>query len=116
MIKYIVTTNSNLIILDTETQNVVTQDNQSFNIDWLWVAEEDGMLNDQKVTAGDIILSMYPVNRNIDYTLREVFVIKDEKLKDYYRRLIEFHKEKNKLKPCEECEKGCYSDSICSHQ
>lgn len=92
MIKYIVTTNSNLIRFNTETQDITLQDNQSFGIDWLWVAEEDGIINDQEVKIGDIILSMYSVEINSNIHNREIFVIKDEKLKDYYKRVIEFNK------------------------
>lgn len=112
MIKYIVTTNSNLIKFNTETQDITFQNNQSFNIDWLWVAEEDGITNDQEVKVGDIILSMYPIDRKTENATREIFIIKDEKLKDYYKRLIEFDKERF-AKRCEECEKRYY-DSSCS--
>lgn len=112
MIKYIVTTNSNLIKFNTETQDIMFQDNQSFAIDWLWIAKDTGTINDQEVEVGDIILSMYPVDRSIDNRKREVFVIKDEKLKDYYKRLIEFQ-DAQRLKQCEECEAKCCSDSLC---
>lgn len=112
MIKYIVTANSNLIKFNTETQDITTQNNTSFGIDWMWIAEDDGTVNDQEVNAGDIILSMYSIDRTMDITSREVFVIKDEKLKDYYKRLIEF-RDAQRLKQCEECEPKCCSDSPC---
>lgn len=112
MIKYIVTTNSNLIKFNTETQDITTQNNISFGIDWMWIAEDDGTVNDQEVNAGDIILSMYSIDRTMDITSREVFVIKDEKLKDYYKRLIEFQ-DAQRLKQRVECEAKCCSDSPC---
>lgn len=113
MIKYIVTpNNSTLLKFNTETQDIAMQYNQPFGIDWLWIAEENGVLNDLEVNAGDIILSMYPINRTMDNTPREVFIIKDEKLKDYYRRRIEFQ-DAQRLKQCEECERPCCSDTTC---
>lgn len=112
MIKYIVTTNSNLIKFNTETQDITTQENQFFGADWLWIAKENGVLNDLEVNAGDIILSMYPIDRTKNNTSREVFVIKDEKLKDYYKRLIEFQ-DAQRLKQYEECEAKCCNDCTC---
>lgn len=112
MIKYIVTTNSNLIKFNTETQDITMQQNQSFGVDWLWIAKENGVLNDLEVNAGDIILSMYSIDRNVRHDEREVFVIKDEKLKDYYKRLIEFQ-DARRLKQREECEANCCDDSPC---
>lgn len=113
MIKYIVTTNSKLIKFNTETQDVELQDNQSFRIYWLWVVKEDGIVNNQEVNTGDIILLMYPIDPTaVSDHYREVFVIKDEKLKDYYKRYIEFHEFQNAehLKRCDECENCCCSD------
>ncbi len=112
MIKYIVTTNSNLIKFNTETQDITTQENQSFGIDWLWIVKENGVLNDLEVNAGDIILSMYPIDRTMDNISREVFIIKDEKLKDYYKRRIEFQ-DAQRLKQYAECEDKCCSDIAC---
>lgn len=112
MIKYIVTTKGSLFKFNTETQDITLQQNQSVGVDWLWIAKENGMLNDLEVNAGDIILSMYPIDRILDNTPREVFIIKDEKLKDYYKRLIEFQ-DAQRLKRCEECKPIDYSDSTC---
>lgn len=112
MIKYIVATNSNLIKFNTETQDITTQNNISFGIDWIWIAEDDGTVNNQEVNAGDIILSMYSTDRNARCDEREVFVIKDEKLKDYYKRLIE-SQDARRLKQREECGAECCSDSPC---
>ena len=113
MIKYIVTTNSKLIKFNTETQDVELQDNQSFRIDWLWIVKEDGIINNQEVNIGDIILSMYPIDRTaVSGNYREVIIIKDEKLKDYYKRFIEFQ-DAQQLKQYEECEVECCGDSPC---
>lgn len=113
MIKYIVTTNSKLIKFNTETQDIEIQDNQLLRIDWLWVVKEDGIVNNQEVNTGDIILSMYPIDRTaVSDGYREVFIIKDEKLKDYYKRLIEFQ-DAQQLKQCEGCEVKCCGDSPC---
>lgn len=112
MIKYIVTTNCNLIKFNTETQDITTQENQHFGLDWLWIAKENGVLNDLEVNAGDIILSMYPIDRTTNNISREVFVIKDEKLKDYYKRRMEFQ-DAQRLKQCAECEAECCDNSLC---
>lgn len=112
MVKYIVTTNSNLIKFNTETQDITMQENQSFGVDWLWIVKENGVLNDLEVNAGDIILSMYPIDRTMDNISREVFIIKDEKLKDYYKRRIEFQ-DAQRLKRYEECEDKCCSNIAC---
>lgn len=112
MIKYIVTPNRNLIKFNTETQDITMQENQSSGIDWLWIAKENGVLNDIEVNAGDIILSMYPINITMDNPSQEVFIIKDEKLKDYYKRRIEFQ-DAQRLKQCTECKAECCGDTSC---
>ena len=112
MIKYVVTTNSNLFKFNTETQDITVQPSQSLGVDWLWIAKENGMLNNLEVNAGDIILSMYPIDRRVNETSREVFIIKDEKLKDYYKRLIEFQ-DAQRLERCGECEPECCSYTTC---
>lgn len=113
MVKYIVTTNSQIVKFNTETQDVTLQDNQSFRIDWLWVAEDTGVVNDLEVEIGDIILSMFPVDESGINHKREVFVIKDEKLKDYYKRVIEFNKAQQKINECEATQCCCNNCPTC---
>lgn len=93
MIKYICTDNCKLIKFNKETEEVNTIGNIGTSIDWLWIADEDGELNGIEVNKGDIVYSMYPIGEDRHSNKREAFVIKDEKLRDYYFRMIEFRKQ-----------------------
>lgn len=104
MVKYIDTkTGYNLIKFDKESDEIKMLDSFSTNIDYMWIADEEGMLNDIHVNVGDIIIRMYGNNR-------ETLVIKDEQLKNYYKSLKEnIDKEREKHEKCCDCE--CCSDS-----
>lgn len=104
MIKYIDTkTGYNLIKFDKEKDEIKMLDSFGTNIDYMWIADEEGTLNDIHVNAGDIIIRMYGNNR-------ETLVIKDEQLKNYYKALKEnIDKEREKHEKCCDCE--CCSDS-----
>lgn len=119
MIKYLyVLDGSQLVKFNKETEDITCLNNKSTNIDWMWIADEDGTFGDEEIKAGDIILRMYGIGKgNLRYSEREYFIIKDEKLKDYYKRLNEFNIERTKeleenLK-CENCEScgDCCSDN-----
>ena len=91
--KYITTNKTNGIILfdsENEIANVVSS--TYTNIDYLWVAPENGpitMNGDTKlVEAGDVILRLYGINDsdNMEYVL-----LKDDNIKSYYKRLIDYN-------------------------
>ena len=106
MIKYIKKNDegsSLLIKFNTETQDIDTISNVSVYIDWIWVVDEDGEFNNESVSAGDLIIRMYA----IDYktTNSEFFIIKDNKLKDFYKRVLEHKKTQREVEHCDDC--GC---------
>ena len=109
MITYIdAKTGYNLIKLDKENDEIKMLDSFGTNIDYMWIADEEGTLNDIHVNVGDIILRMYGNNGNIND--KETLVIKDEQLKSYYKSLKEnIDKERGKNEKCCDCE--CCSDS-----
>ena len=91
--KYITANKTNAIILFDEKNEIVNGiDSTSSNIDYLWIAPEDGTITingDIKlVEAGDIILRMYGIN---DDPNREYILLKDDNLKSYYKRLIDYN-------------------------
>lgn len=101
MIKYIdAKIGYNLIKFDKENDKIETLDSFGTNIDYMWIADEEGMLDDIHVDAGDLIIRMYGCNGKIND--RETLVVKDEQLKNYYNTL----KEKVEAREAER-EKGC---------
>ena len=91
MIKYINDArgiSSTLVKFNSKTLDVASIDNLYINIDYMWLADEDGELNGKPVSAGDIIVRMYAVKD--DNRGGEIFIIKDEALRDYYKRYIEY--------------------------
>lgn len=109
MIKYLDVTNGrDFIKFDKENEKMSALDNINSNVDWVWIIDEDGEFNGKEVKKGDVVFKMYSATS--DYNEREYIIIKDEALKDYYRRLKEFYD--NQRKPtskCCDCE--CCSDS-----
>lgn len=88
MIKYIdAKTGYNLIKFDKENDKIEMLDSFGTNIDYMWIADEEGMLDDIHVNAGDLIIRMYGCNGKIDD--RKTLVVKDEQLKNYYNALKE---------------------------
>lgn len=109
MITYIdAKTGHNLFKFDKENDEIKILDSFGTNIDYMWIADEEGTLNDIHVNAGDIIIRMY--GNNGDISNREILVIKDEQLKNYYKALKEnIDKEREKHEKC--CDCNCCSDS-----
>lgn len=106
MINYIVNSTSCILKFDDDTKKVNTIQSISTNIDWLWIADEDGVINANNTTevkAGDLIISFYNINDSRDD--REVIVIKDDSIKDYYKRLKACREKiQEELKSRRECE------------
>lgn len=108
MVKYIYAKSNQLIKFDKDTENISSLNNIVSNINWIWVADEDGVLNDEEVKAGDVIISFYEVTGDG----RRVIVVKDQKVKDFYKELSDYYKmrklERQATKCCDcaccECE------------
>lgn len=105
MIKYIKKNkeiSSLLVKFNTETMDIDVLNGYSSNIDWIWMVDEDGEFNGERVSVGDIIVRMYAIKYDSDNY--ETFVIKDERLKDHYKRLIEYREsQKHQYVPDEAC-------------
>lgn len=112
MINYIYTKGSQLIKFNDETKEINTIDNTPANLDWLWIANEDGVINGNEVNTGDIIIALYGIGETSD---REIFVIKDTVLIDYYKRLCDYYEKKRKEREAnteciscnDPCERSC---------
>lgn len=108
MVKYIYAKGSQLIKFDKDTENISCLDYTRTSIDWIWVADEDGVLNDEEVKVGDVIIAFYEVTGDG----RRVIVVKDQKVKDFYKELSDYYKmrklERQATKCCDcacpECE------------
>lgn len=109
MIKYLLPKDCrNLIKINTEDlDNIKTTAYHRMNIDWLWIADEDGEFNGKQVNKGDIIISFYGMP-GVDNS-RETVIVKDEILKDYYRRFdeaqVKYEANMQNPKPCDCCTK-----------
>lgn len=105
MIKYFVA-NRYLVKLNTENLDKVNMvDYHRNNIDWLWIVDEDGELDGKPVSKGDIIISFFSMP-GVDNS-KETVIVKDEILKDYYRRFDEAqakYEAKNSIE-CDCCNK-----------
>ena len=108
MIKYLLPERSRVLIkVDTENLDTVnTLNNHNLNIDWMWIVDEDGEFNNKPVHKGDIIISFYNMPNKTDS--KEIIIIDDNNLKDYYRRYDEAYKEyensmKEKNSKCCDC-------------
>ena len=87
MIKYFLA-NRYLVKVNTEKLDKVDMvDYHRNNIDWLWIVDEDGELDGKPVSKGDIIISFFGMP-GVDNS-KETVIVKDEILKDYYRRFDE---------------------------
>lgn len=104
MVKYFnVSESSTLMKFDKVAEKITGLSNLSTDIDWLWIADEDGELDGKEIKAGDIIIRMYGIGKD-RYQNKEVFIIKDEALKNYYKRMLEYYDEMRKKEECCDCE------------
>lgn len=104
MIKYFLA-NRYLVKVNTEKLNKVDMvDYHRNNIDWLWIVDEDGELDGKPVSKGDIVINFYGMP-GVDNS-RETVIVKDEILKDYYRRFDEAQT-KYEAENSIECDKCC---------
>lgn len=101
MIKYISCNDScNLIKYNKENDEITTLNNISTRIDWIWIADEDGMTDNRIVNKGDIILRMYGIEDNN----RQIIIIENRDLADYYKRAEKYRAEKAKqYDNCNDC-------------
>lgn len=110
MIKYFFA-NRYLVKLNTEKLDKVDMlDYHRNNIDWLWIVDEDGELDGKPVSKGDVVISFYGLPGKDNS--REILVVTDSALKDYYARYDEamIELENNRKECCECCdccEKAC---------
>lgn len=107
MIKYFFA-NRYLVKLNTEKLDKVDMlDYHRNNIDWMWIVDEDGELDGKSVSKGDIVISFYSLPGVKDN--RETIIVKDEALKDYYRRFDEaqakYEANMQNPEPCDCCSK-----------
>lgn len=106
MIKYIkkIDDGSSLLVkFNTETQDIDTISNVSTYIDWIWVVDEDGEFNNESVSAGDLIIRMYSINYKTKSN--EFFIVRDSKLKEFYKGVLEYKKTQREVEHCDDC--GC---------
>lgn len=88
MVKYIdAKTGYNLIKFDKKNDKITMLDSFGTNIDYMWIADEEGILGDINVNVGDLIIRMYGNSCKVDD--KKTLVIKDEQLKNYYKDLKE---------------------------
>lgn len=104
MVKYIdAKTGYSLIKFNKENDEIKVLDSFGTNIDYVWIADEEGMLDNTHVNVGDVIIRMYGNTYKADD--RKTLVIKDEQLKNYYKTLKEtVDKEREEHKKCCDCE------------
>ena len=99
MVKYIYAKSNQLIKVDKNTENISSLNNIVSKINWIWVADEDGVLNDEEVKAGDVIISFYEVTGDG----RRVIVVKDQKVKNFYKELSDYYKMRELERPATKC-------------
>ena len=79
---------SNLYKFDKETESIECLYSTYTNIDYLWIADTDGVAKingeDKIINAGDVVLCMYGAE---DRSKREYIIINDPALRSYYSRV-----------------------------
>lgn len=109
MIRYIAPENCRVLIkINTEdTENVKIVESTNTNIDWLWIADEDGEFKGKPVKKGNAIIKFYD---NYASPENMFVVIDDEELTNVYAAIAKRRQEyldSIKNKDCEACQPKC---------
>ena len=98
---------SSLYKFDKETESIECVNSTYTNIDYLWIADIDGVAKingeDKIVNAGDVVLCMYGAE---DRSKREYIIINDPALRNYYSRVLDsdtVKRIKGKINPSIDC-------------
>lgn len=114
MKNYIYTKSSALVGIDTENLTNFTAVNSIYgNTDWMYLIDEDGtLIYDEQtkydIKKGDIVFIMYPTTPRSKGYEREVIIVSNEKLYDYYKRYV---KREESDPCCDGCPCGCVPDT-----
>lgn len=112
MNKYILTERRSLIKLNTETLKV-NNISHSYNIDYMWTIEEDGVLTyfdkEYEVKAGNVMMLMYRIG---DEEYGDIVVIDNKDLTNYCERRKKYYEEQKGREKA----KGCCCDCECVSQ
>lgn len=114
MIRYLKNDGYSIVKFNDENLSVDTISNIITNIDWLWILDEDGEFDGTPVEAGDILIRFLTIHNNGDrFAEKEYVLVKDEALKNYYKRLAEYRKKLIEDKqPCSERSEGTYAIGV----
>lgn len=99
----------NLIAFDTDTMDADVVENCRSAIDWMYIAPDDGVLNDgTPVKKGQIIVNLYGFNEGgLQKLPRKTIVIQDDIFVEHVRKFNELNEAgRDRYKndaPCELC-------------
>lgn len=108
--KKFVTIGGNLLVFDTDTMDADAVENCHSAIDWMYIAPDDGVLNDgTSVKKGQVIVTMYGFNEGgLQKLPRKTIVIQDEIFAEYIRKYNELREaERNRYQRDAMCETCC---------
>lgn len=88
MIRYIKNFGNNLIKFDDQTFETSALYDIYSGIDWVWVLDEDGMLDDKPVKAGNVVIRFYPPDKQDMNANKEYVVISNPEICNYYKRAL----------------------------
>ena len=88
MIKYIAPENNRVLIkINTENvDNIKIVESTQTNIDWMWIADEDGEFEGKTVKKGNVIIKFYDNYNSLE---NEFIIIDNEELTDIYKKIAE---------------------------
>lgn len=108
MIKYIAPENCRVLIkINTEdTDNIKIVESTNTNIDWMWIADEDGEFEGKPVKKGNVIIKFYD---NYDSLENQFIVIDNEELTNIYTTIAAKRQQylDSVAKKCECAESPC---------
>lgn len=111
MNKYVLDKRKSIIKLNTDTLDVKYIDT-AFDIDYMWVIDEDGILirsdKEYKVEKGNMVLLMYRIG---DEEEGDLIIINNNDLINHFERRKKFFEEKKNAKctekNCSDCDIKC---------